>query len=68
MTWDKQRTTILVRFDGRFKGSDLLCFIGNFDFVHTDQWTKNREVSHLAHGLEVFCGLGGDLSETVTGD
>ena len=23
---DKQCTTILVRFDGRFKGSDLLCF------------------------------------------
>lgn len=68
MRWDKQRTTILVRFDGRLKRSDVLSFIGDFDFIHTDQWAENRQMSHLAHDLEVLRGLGGDLSEAVTGD
>ncbi len=38
----KQAAAVLVRFDGRFKGSDLLGLFHDFDFIHPNERAKNR--------------------------
>lgn len=68
MRRDKETTAVLVWLNRYVKGADALRLFGNFNLIHSNQRTKDRQPRGFFHDAEIFRGLRGDLPETITGD
>lgn len=54
MRWDEETAAILIRLDGYLKRADPLSLLSDFDLIHADQRTQDRQTGGFFYDAEIL--------------